>query len=158
MRAYKTFLKLIGMFLLVPVIIGVVITAGFIGFGIDFSNSFGDPSGQHPDSMYMIVLPLLVLIAVGWVIYSVANKRHRRRKGTEEQAIRQQVYREQHLGTTPEENIRNLIALNGSMTANELAQQCHIDDEAVVAILRQLLQQGVIRQDITESPPVFSLV
>ncbi|MCA9330656.1 hypothetical protein KC957_01290 [Candidatus Saccharibacteria bacterium] len=158
MHAYKTFLKVIGMFLLIPLLIGMVVLAGFIGFGIDFSNSFGNSGGANSGSMYIIALPLMVLIALVWGMYTMAAKSRKRRRDSQTQTIRREVYREQQLGLTPEENIRNLLAIHGGMTADELMEQCRVDDETLMSLLRQLLQEGVIRQDITVSPPTFRLV
>ena len=73
MKLYTTLFKIIGMFLLIPLVLLVVGLLGYIGFGMDFKNSWSGGSS----SGYTLVLPLTFLTVIGWVIYRITHRNER---------------------------------------------------------------------------------
>jgi hypothetical protein len=155
MKAYVSFLKVMGILLLIPIVLVLVVALGLIGFGVDFKNAQGN---EGSGTIYMLVLPLVLIAAAGWVIYSLSKRHHAREAQRQETEIRQQARREQALGTDTREIIVNALAQQGSKTAAELSQLLGTSQEQTHETIKKLLQAGEIRQDTSQDPSRYYAV
>lgn len=155
MDAYKSFLKALGLLLLIPIVVGVTIVLGYIGLGLDFVNVF---SGRGDPTIYILILPIGFLAVIAWGAYTLNKQSSMRRMQAQETVIRQKVYREQQLGSTLDDNVLHLLAQRGGMTAKQLADACRVGEDEMFIILRAQMQAGAVGQDVSRVPSVFALV
>lgn len=158
MKAYVSFLKMIGLLLLIPVGIGIIGLLAFIGFGMDFSNAWSNKGSANSEiTGYMFLLPLGFITGAGWLLYKLSVRRSYSREQTQKARIRRQILHEQQLGSTVEENIVNLLKQNGPLPVEDLVRLCNIDQEEVTMVLHKLLQKEAVRQRIQQGEAIFYL-
>ncbi|MDB5182172.1 MAG: hypothetical protein JWP13_935 [Candidatus Saccharibacteria bacterium] len=143
-----------GIILLIPIGIALIVFLGFIGFTLDFGNVWNG----HTNSMYMFLLPFGFIAIIGWAIYSLSKRRSAIKAKNQETKIRQQVYQEQELGTNIEDGVVNVLARDGSKTAEELSQMLNVDKEQMFEIIRKLLESGSIGQDASLLPSRYYIL
>ena len=147
-----SFLKLLGIVLLIP--LGFM-TIGFLftlGFGVDFNNAWSDRSSGGSSSMYMVVLPLGFIAVVVWAIYTFSKRRSAFRVKAQETEIRQQVHRELDMGSNIHDVTVSMLVKYNGMTVKELSQILKVSPDEAMVIIKELLHAGRVRQDITQTP------
>lgn len=157
MKLYVSFLKLLGLLLLIPIGLAIVIGLGFVGLSLDFGNAWENKASGSggSSSLYMLILPFGFICITGWIIYVLSKRNSARRAENQETKIRRQVYKEQELGTNTHDIVVNMLIKHGSMTADKLSQKLNINQEKMLEVIRELLQAGRIRQDLAQQPPQF---
>lgn len=152
MKAYMSFLKLLGIVLLIP--LGFM-TIGFLftlGFGLDFNNAWSDRSSGGSSSMYMVVLPLGFIAVATWAIYTFFKRRSAFRVKAQETEIRQRVHRELDMGSNIHDVTVSMLVKYDGMTVKELSQKLKVSPDEAMAIIKELLHAGRVRQDIAQTP------
>lgn len=154
LKAYKGILKSAGAGALLVLGMVVVVLLAFMGFVMDFNI---EPTGSDTPTMYWFVLPLGFIAVAVCAVYTLSKRRKTKRLTAQETHIRQEVAREQQLGSTIEEKIVNLLAQRGELSLEELADLCRCDTETMLQILRQQMSDGTVRQHVQEGRAWFFL-
>ena len=127
-----------------------------IGFGMDFDNAWSNNnSSGSGSSAYVVILPACFIGLAGWIIYFLSKRKSVRRTEKQEIKIRQQIYAEQGLASDTRSIIITMLTRNNGMTSAELSQALSMNQDETVAVIKELLQSGSIRQDATQRPVRF---
>lgn len=148
-----------GIILLIPVGFAVIALLGFVGLGLDFSNSWSNKSsgGASTNSMYIIALPLCFLIFIGWVLYTLGRRKSKTQEESQRTEIRKQVYNDLSMGDSKHDYVISILSQYGGLSSEELAYRLGIEHDEIMKVLSDLLQSGEIYQDIKDKPIKFYL-
>lgn len=153
MRKYAKIPIIIAIFIFMPFIVSFLLYTisllGFIGLSLDFSG-YGDTAGIN-----FFLLPFTFIAFVVYIINILLKRRSNRKYKELNQSIKQKVLKEQNLGSSNDEVIISLLSINNGMTADELAIKLNLPEEQVLLLIRDLLKEGYIYQDVKQSPAVY---
>lgn len=132
---------------LLPIIIPFALVMLFF---FDFSGF--KTSNYNPTFLVLAALPGLIIAAVTYAIW-------RWLKRDERTALRSELMSERARGVTlTQKRISQELEANTAMTVEQLSSVLKIRQDKVIDTLREMMQLGIVRQQINAESAVFSLV